>query len=291
MTSSGAVQRRNGSPAVTAQALTLAFFLALTAYFLVPVYWLVVAATKTTADLTATNGLWFAHVNFGQTLRDLFHYDDALFSRWLLNSFGYAGLGALGGTLVSAMAGYALAKYRFPGREAAFALVLGGVLMPPTLLALPLFLLESKLSLTNTYWGVLLPSLITPFGVYLARVYAAISVPDELLEAGRVDGAGELRIFTTIVLRIMSPALVTIFLFQFVAIWNNFFLPLVVLNDRNLWPVTLGLYAWQGKAILFPDVVRIVLAGALVATLPLVVVFFSMQRYLRSGLTAGGVKA
>jgi len=275
---------------LSAQALTLAFFLALAAYFVVPVYWLMVAATKSTADLTATNGLWFAHFSLWRNLRDLFHYDGSLFSRWLLNSLIYAGLGALGGTLISAMAGYGLAKFRFPGREAVFALILGGVLIPATLLALPLFLLESKLGLTNTYWGVLLPSLISPFGVYLARVYATISVPDELLEAGRIEGAGEFRIFTSIVLRIMSPALVTIFLFQFVAIWNNFFLPLVVLNDRSLWPVTLGLYAWEGRAVLFPDVVRIVLAGSLVATVPLVVVFFSMQRYLRSGLSAGAVK-
>ena len=279
-----------GSRALSAQALTLAFFLALAAYFIVPVYWLIVAATKSTADMTATNGLWFAHFGLWRNLRDVFHYDGSLYSRWLLNSVIYAGLGALGGTLISAMAGYGLAKFRFPGREAVFALILGGVLMPATLLALPLFLLESKLGLTNTYWGVLLPSLISPFGVYLARVYATISVPDELLEAGRIEGAGELRIFTTIVLRIMSPALVTIFLFQFVAIWNNFFLPLVVLNDRSLWPVTLGLYAWEGKATLFPDVVRIVLAGSLVATLPLVIVFFSMQRYLRAGLTAGAIK-
>jgi len=281
------------SRAASSHALTFVFFLCLAGYFLFPVYWLVVASTKSTPDLVSTHGLWFAHFQLFKNIGDVFSYDSGLFSRWLLNSLIYAGLGALGGTMIAAMAGFGLAKYRFPGREAVFALILGGVLVPPTLLALPIYLLESKLHMTNTYWGVLLPSMIVsggPFGVYLARVYAEISVPNELLEAGRIEGAGELRIFTTIVLRIMSPALVTIFLFQFVAIWNNFFLPLVVLNDRSLWPVTLGLYAWQGKAVLFPDVVRIVLAGSLVATLPLVIVFFSMQRYLRAGLTAGAIK-
>jgi multiple sugar transport system permease protein len=148
----------------------------------------------------------------------------------------------------------------------------------------------SKVGLTNTYWGVLLPSLVSPFGVYLSRVYAAASVPDELLEAARIDGSGEVRTFFTVVMPIMAPALVTVFLFQFVAIWNNFFLPLVVLSRNDLFPVTLGLYAWQGQALGNPDIVSLVITGSLVASIPLVIMFFALQRYWRAGATAGAVK-
>lgn len=138
------------------------------------------------------------------------------------------------------MAGYALAKYSFPGRELIFNVVLGGVLVPATALALPLFLLFAYVNLTNTYWSVLLPSIVSPFGVYLSRVFASASVPNELIEAARLDGAGEFRIFWQIARHLMAPALVTIFLFQFVVIWNNFFLPLIMLQNQKLYPSRWG---------------------------------------------------
>ena len=148
-------------------------------------------------------------------------------------------------TILAGMCGYALAKYRFRGRELLFNVVLGGVLVPATALALPLFLLFSQVQLTNTFWAVFLPSIVSPFGVYLARVFAEASVPDELLEAARLDGAGEVRTYFTVSIRLMLPALITIFLFQFVGIWNNFFLPLIMLRSEELFPVTYGLYAWN----------------------------------------------
>jgi multiple sugar transport system permease protein len=233
--------------------------------------------------LGSTSGFWFADWGFVSGLFDnldtLFAEDDGRFTRWLVNSAIYAGFGALGSTVIAAFAGYALAKFRFRGREAVFAGILGGVLIPATVLALPLFLLMSRLHLTNTYWAVLLPCLANPFGVYLCRVYSAAAVPDELIEAARIDGAGEVRMFTTLASRILSPALVTVFLFSFVAIWNNFFLPLVMLTDRDLWPVTLGLYGWQQQAMATPELTVLVISGSLVSTLPLLVVFFAMQRY------------
>ena len=276
--------------------LTVVFFVALSVYFLLPVVWLVISATKNTADLYGTSGFWFAHFDLGRNLSDVFSFDGNTFgengqlARWLLNSFVYSGVGAFGATFISAMAGYGLAKYSFRGREAIFKMVLGGLLIPSTVLALPIFLVLSKLNLTNTYWGVLLPSLVSPFGVYLSRVYATASVPNEIIESARLDGAGELRIFFTMAVRIMSPALATVFLFQFVAIWTNFFLPLMVLTDRNLWPVTLGLFAWQQQANIRPDVIRLVVTGSLVATLPLVITFFTLQRYWRAGIATGSVK-
>lgn len=285
-----AFRRSATVPALGSRSLTLVFLLVIAGYCLLPVSWLIFASTKNTGDLYGTFGFWFAEFNLFENLRRLRSEDGGIFIRWMLNSVLYAGLGGLLSMLISALAGYALAKHKFAGREVIFGIILGGVLIPGAVLALPLFLLLSKLGLTNTYLGVLLPSLVSPFGVYLSRVYAEASVPDELLEAARVDGSGEFRTFFTMVLRIMGPALVTVFLFQFVAIWNNFFLPLVVLSRTDLFPVTLGLYAWQGQALGNPDIVSLVITGSLVASLPLVVLFFSLQGYWRAGATAGAVK-
>jgi multiple sugar transport system permease protein len=285
-----ASRRSATGPALGSQLLTLVFLLAFAGYCLLPASWLIFASTKSTADLYGSFGFWFAKFNLFENLRRLTTQNDGIFIRWLLNSVLYAGVGGLLSMVISAMAGFALAKYQFAGRDLIFAIILGGVLIPGAVLALPLFLLLSRVGLTNTYLGVLLPSLVSPFGVYLSRVYAAASVPDELLEAARVDGSGEVRTFFTMVTRIMGPALVTVFLFQFVAIWNNFFLPLVVLSRNDLFPVTLGLYAWQGQALGNPDIVSLVITGSLVASLPLVILFFALQRYWRAGATAGAVK-
>ncbi len=260
-------------------ATTFLFVFAM--YFLVPYFWLFVSATKTGRDLVTTFGLWFApHFNLLANLQFLFRYDHSIFVRWLLNTLIYAGIGAVVGTVLASMAGYALAKYSFPGRTFVFTLVLGSVLVPSMTLALPLFLMMSKVGLTNTYWSVLLPSLVSPFGVYLSRIYAAASVPDELLEAARIDGAGEFRTFTTIAMRLMMPALVTVLLFQFVTIWNNYFLPLIMLSDEQLFPITVGLTNFRFLAI----------PGSLVSTIPLLISCIILQHYWRNGLGTGSVK-
>nr|WP_049822247.1 carbohydrate ABC transporter permease [Arthrobacter sp. H41] len=264
-----------------------------TLYFLTPIWWLLVSSTKTGGEITGSAPLWFTAeslTTFFGNLGNLFTYGDGLFGRWLVNSAIYAGLGALAGTVIAAMCGYALAKYEFRGREAIFNVVLSGVLVPATALALPLFLIFSEVNLTNTLWAVFLPSLVSPFGVYLARIYAAASVPGELLEAARLDGSGEVRTFFTVSTRLMAPALVTIFLFQFVAIWNNFFLPLIMLRDQALFPVTLGLYAWNSQISQIPELRPLVIVGALVSILPLIIAFLGLQRFWSSGLGAGGVK-
>ena len=235
--------------------------------------------------------MWFSgRVALGDNVVRVLTHADGLYVRWMGNSLLYAGVGALGATLVASMAGYALAKYVFPAREAVFNVVLAGVLVPATALALPLFLLLGRFGATNTPLAVLLPSMVSPFGVYLSRIYAAAAVPDELLEAARLDGASELRTFFTITARLMAPALVTVFLFQFVAIWNNFFLPLVMLKDTTLYPVTLGLHTWNSQATQAPELQLLVVVGALLSVVPLIVAFLCLQRFWRSGLGAGGVK-
>jgi len=280
-------RRRIGTQNVLAMA---ALFVA-TVYFLVPVYWLVINATKSSNDIIDSFGLWFSTWNLGANLHDLFTTQNGIYVRWLVNTAIYAFGSAILGTVFSAMAGYALAKYIFPGRNVIFSIVLSALLVPSTALALPLFLLLSKAGLTNTIWSVLLPQIASPFGVYLARIYAAASVPDDLLDAARVDGLGEFRTFFTVATRIMAPALVTVFLFQFVAVWNNYFLPLIMLQDPSLYPLTLGLQtlnATQGNSQQLQY--NLVVAGALISVIPLIVAFLLLQRYWRSGLTAGGVK-
>lgn len=261
-----------------------------TLYFLTPIWWLFIASTKDRGDLLTTAPLWFADWNLFENIGDLFTYDGGIYLRWILNSLGYAGLGALLATVFAGMCGYALAKYRFPGRELFFNVVLGGVLVPATALALPLFLLFSQVNLTNTFWAVLLPSIVSPFGVYLTRIFASASVPDELIEAGRLDGAGEVRTFFTISVRLMTPALITVFLFQFVTIWNNFFLPLIMLRSQELFPITYGLFAWNTQLNQIPELRTYVLVGSFLSIIPLIIAFLMLQRFWQSGLGNGSVK-
>ncbi|GAB3103298.1 carbohydrate ABC transporter permease [Isoptericola nanjingensis] len=261
-------------------------------YFLVPVYWVVVAASKTTDDLFGTNGFWFGN-SFAlfDNLAAVLTYGNGVFIRWFANSVLYAGVGGLIATYLAAAGGYALAKYQFRGRNLIFGLVLGGVLVPGTATALPLFLLFSQLGLANTYWSVLIPSLVSPFGFFLCRIYADATVDTSLVEAARIDGAGELRIFHTLGLRIMTPALVTVFLFQIVGIWNNYFLPLVMLSDQDLYPITLGLNNWNSQTDRLPEFYELTTGGVLLSVIPLAVAMIVLQRFWRGGLTEGAVKA
>lgn len=276
-------------PARWAALLPMVVMTAAAGYFLLPLWWLLVSATKSRGDLSVTDALWFGEVQLLTNCSDLLAREDGLYLRWLANTVLYAVAGALLATLLSALAGFAFAKYRFRGREAAFAAVLAGVLVPPAALALPLFLLFSWAGLTNTYWSVLIPSLVSPLGVYLARL-SAEAIPEELLESARLDGASEYRMVRSVVLRLMRPALGTIFLFQLVAIWNNFSLPLLMLTDDELYPVTLGLYSWNTQVFNDPDLTRLVIVGSGVSVLPLLVAFLGLERYWRSGFLTGAIK-
>ena len=262
----------------------------LTIYFLIPVYFLLVASTKSQGDFVSTFGLWFAHLNLAGNLRTLFTTQDGVFGRWALNSLVYAGGGALIGTFLSALTGYALAKFRFRGRNFLFSVILSGVLVPSATLALPLFLMFSAVHQVNTYWSVILPSVVNPIGVFLARVFTSAAVPDEILESARIDGAGEFRIFRQVSLRLLAPSLVTIFLFQFIGIWNNFFLPMVMLQSQKLYPITLGLFNWNAAVNQQPDLQQSIITGSFVSIVPLIVLFLLLQRFWRTGLSAGAIK-
>ncbi|MDU0967500.1 MAG: carbohydrate ABC transporter permease [Actinomycetaceae bacterium] len=256
-------------------------------YFLFPIYWVIIASTKSNSDLTSTFGLWFAHFDWAGNYDKLMGWTKDLFWRWVLNSLIYSCVAGVVGTLLSVMAGYALAKFRFPGRSATLGIIMGGLLMPVALLTIPLYTMFQHVGLSNTMLSIIIPSCVSPFGVFLGWVYAQSSVPTELIEAARIDGASEARIFFTMVTRLLAPAMVTIFLFIFVATWNNFLLPLMMISTDSLKPVTLGLY---GMMSYFAPAKGAVMLGALLGVIPLIILFLGLQRYWRAGLAAGSVK-
>ncbi|WP_338013552.1 carbohydrate ABC transporter permease [Saccharothrix sp. ALI-22-I] len=262
-------------------------------YFLVPLLWVVIAATKSQPDLLDSPALWFAEFNLVENIEQLFREDDGVYGQWLLNTALYSGLSALGATALAAAAGYGLARFSFVGKRLFETALLGMIMVPATALVLPTYLILSELEIVDTMWAVILPSLLSPFGAYLVRVYVAESVPVELIDAARIDRAGELRIFWQIAVPMMRPAIVTVFLFTLVATWNNYFLPLVMLSDADLYPLTVGLTTWfntaqqeAGTRMLF----NLVVTGSLLAIVPLVVAFVLLQRFWRSGAAAGALK-
>lgn len=272
-------------PAVVLMILALAFFL-------LPLYWVIVGSTKSDNQLFSTYGLSIVFpMHIGENLHRLFTAQGGIFPRWILNSVIYGVAVGFGATLVSAMTGYAFAKFQFPLRRFWFAVILGTITVPFTALVLPIYLLMHDLHLINTYWGVILPSLFNPFGIYLMRIFWTQGFPSELMEAGYIDGASDWYIFARLGLPIVRGGLATVGLFTFVNMWNNFFLPLVIISKNSLYPITLGLTVWNsatesGRGLPY----TIIVAGAFLSILPLALAYLLLQRYWRAGLTVGARK-
>ncbi|MFF3346379.1 carbohydrate ABC transporter permease [Streptomyces sp. NPDC002779] len=285
-----ATRRRGPSGALLSKGVVNGVLIVAAFYTLMPISWLLFAATKNHRDLFATSGFAFGDFNLFANLERVFTFNDGIYLRWFGNSILYSVVGSAVSTFICVATGYAFDKYDFRGKEKLFGLVLGGVLVPTTVIQLPMYLLATKAGVVNTYWALLLPALVNPFGVYLARVFSEGYVPSEVLEAARVDGAGEIRTFARIGLPMLMPGFMTIFLFSFTASWNNFFGALVMLNDEELYPVNLGLFMWNSVTQQQPEFYSLVITGSLVAVVPLIVAFVCLQRFWRSGLTAGAVK-
>jgi cellobiose transport system permease protein len=259
--------------------------------FLAPFYYMIVAASRPMSEmnqfpppLTPGNGLW-------RNIASAWETQPLGLAIW--NSVGVSSVITVTTVLLCTLSGFAFAKQRFAGKKTLFTITVGTMMIPPTLGIVPLYQVMAALDLTGKLSAVVLPSLVTAFGVFFMRQYLIQTLPDELLEAARVDGAGEGRIFLRVVLRLLAPGFVTVLLFQLVATWNNYFLPLIMLNSSDLYPLTVGLAQWQatsqsgsGAQALFSTVIT----GSLVSIIPLVVAFLFLQRYWQSGLTAGGVK-
>ncbi|MFL6674102.1 MAG: carbohydrate ABC transporter permease [Massilia sp.] len=213
-------------------------------------------------------------------------FANAGIGRYFVNSL----LLALGATLLSLLfnvgAGYAFAKLRFRGRERVFRLLLGGLVIPGQVAMLPLFLILKELGLVNTFIGVLVPAAASIFGIFLVRQYA-LTIPDALLEAARLDGASELRIFRSIVLPLLSPILVTLAIFSFLGSWNDFMWPLIVLTDKDMYTLPVALAMLSNEHVQDNE---LMMAGSVLTIVPVLLIFLGLQRYYLQGLLMGSVK-
>ncbi|GGM80114.1 sugar ABC transporter permease [Thermopolyspora flexuosa] len=280
----------NPRKSVTLTVLTGLF----TLYCLLPLAWLVINSTKTQADFVSTFGLApGGRFALWDNIVEVFTYQDGVYSRWLSNTVLYVVVGATVSTFLAALGGYALAKLDFRGKRVFLFVILGSISVPGIALAIPQFLLFAKLGLTNTPWAILIPSFLNPFGLYLMWVFAAEAVPTGLLEAAKIDGAGEFRTFFRIALPLLAPASVTVLLFSFVSIWNNYFLPLIMLKDPAWYPLTVGINQWNklgSQAGAGALIQNLVITSSLLTIIPLIIAFLSLQRYWRAGLSLGAVK-
>ena len=277
----------------TSTQLVLLGFMSI--YALLPLWWMITTIFKNNGQLFTTFGLWFAtpsHLIDNLTI--LFTYDDGIFSRWFLNSLLYSSSIAFGVTLICALAAYGFSKYKFPGRDLVFNIILATIMVPSTALVLPLFLVVQGLGsigipMINTPWAFILPSLANPFALYLMRIFWD-SFPNDIIESARIDGASEALIFWKLGLPLVQSGLVTVSLFAFVGSWNNFFLPLMMLSSNELFPLTLGLSVWNNIQTGSERLYTVIVLASLISILPLLTAFILLGRYWQSGVSAGAVK-
>ena len=250
-----------------------------------PFVWMAVSSFKPNAEVQAIPPTWLPESPTIGNYQELF--DRLRFPTYFFNSTLVAVVVTLGNLLFCSMLGYALAKLDFRGKRVVFALVLGTLMVPAMVTFVPLFVLVSNLGLANTFPGLFLPYLLQPLGVFLMRQYF-LGLPDELIQAARVDGAGELRIFWNVMLPLAGPALATLAILTFLGSWNNFLWPLVVAQTEDYYtlPVALALYSIGQNATKY----GLLLAGAVVVVLPVIVIFLVLQRYFVQGISMTGIK-
>jgi multiple sugar transport system permease protein len=251
---------------------------------LFPLAWMAMASLMPAGEASAYPMSWVP-----STL-SLEHYR-ALFSRleivrYIGNSALIAGAVTLISLVVNSMAGYAFAKLSFPGRERVFRGLVATLVVPGQVTMLPLFMLLKYLGLINSFWGVIVPGMASVFGIFLFRQYA-LSIPDSLLDAARIDGAGEWRIYRSIVLPLCKPILLTLAVFTFMGTWNDFMWPLVVLTDSRLHTLPVALANLSGEHV---QDTELMMAGALLTVLPVIVLYALLQRYYIEGIMVGSIK-
>ena len=269
--------------AVSAVAVQAALA-ALAAATLLPLLWMVSASLMPAGEATGLPPRLLPSAITLEHYRALFTRLDL--ARAGLNSIGIAAAVTLIALLVNSMAGYAFAKLRFAGRERIFRLLLAALVIPAQVAMLPLFLLLKELRLVNTYAGVIVPGMASVFGIFLVRQYA-LSIPESVLDAARIDGAGELRIYRSLVLYLCAPILVTLAVFTFMGTWNDFMWPLVVLADARRYTLPVALASLAGEHV---QDVELMMAGAVLTVLPVLVLFVCLQRYYIAGIMTGSTK-
>jgi multiple sugar transport system permease protein len=249
-----------------------------------PLVWMVAASFMPTGEAASVPPRLIPSAPTLEHYRTLFTRLDL--TRALANSVLVATAVTALSTLFNSLAGYAFAKLRFPGRDRVFALLIAALVIPGQVAMLPLFLMLRELGLINTYAGVIIPGLASIFGIFLVRQYA-LAIPDSLLDAARVDGASELRIYWSLVVPFCMPVLVTLALFTFMGTWNDFLWPLIVLTDADRYTLPVALANLLGEHV---QDVELMMAGAVLTVLPIVVLFLCLQRYYIEGIVSGSVK-
>ncbi|HEX3601155.1 MAG TPA: carbohydrate ABC transporter permease [Lacipirellulaceae bacterium] len=249
-----------------------------------PLAWMVTASLMPTGEAQSfPPRFWPSHITFA-------HYADLFerlnMARYFGNSLLVATAVTLLSVLLNSMAGYALAKLRFAGRERIFRFLIAGLVIPAQVAMIPLFLFMKQLGLINTYWAVILPSAASILGIFLIRQYA-LTVPDALLDAARMDGASEWRIYRSVVLPLLRPILVTLGVFTFMATWNDFMWPLVALIDGDMRTLPVALAVLSGEHV---QDTELMMAGSVVTLLPVLLLFLLVQRYYVAGIVAGSIK-
>lgn len=292
----------SGAHAIRAMlaALRWLLLLAFAVYCVLPLLWLIIAPSKTDAQITGQAPLSFGSWDqVAVAWQNLMSYADGVIIVWALNSVWYS-IASLAITLVTSLtAGYALAVSRIPLRKPLLILTLVTMMLPPTALVLPLFLEINAVGLTNTALSVILPASFYPFGVYLAFIYFSTTLPRELLEAARLDGSSEWGVFCNVGLPLAKPLIGLLAFFSFVANWNNYFLPYVMLSREDTYNLPVGLGALiagtpalnpaNGGSFLPIHRPEVALAG-LIVVVPIAIIFLFCQRYLVRGILAGSVK-
>jgi multiple sugar transport system permease protein len=260
--------------------LTIGFILVVT-----PFVWMILGSFKSEGELRQVPPTWWPQTGTLDNYRDLF--SKAKFLTYFFNSTLVAVCVTVGNVVFCSMVGYALAKLEFRGKKLVFGLVMGTLLLPGMVTFVPLFVLVANMGLVDSYPGLILPFLVTPFGVFLMRQFI-LGLPDDLLDAGRIDGAGELRIFRQIILPLCGPALGTLGILTFLGSWNSFLWPLVVAQTQDYYtlPVALALFSTGQNETNY----GLLLAGATVVVMPIVIVFLILQRRFIEGIATTGIK-
>lgn len=249
-----------------------------------PLAWMVMASVMPAGEASAYPMSWVPSALSLEHYRALFSRLEVV--RYIMNSALIAGAVTLISLVVNSMAGYAFAKLSFPGRERVFRGLVATLVVPGQVTMLPLFMLLKYLGLINSYWGVIVPGMASVFGIFLFRQYA-LSIPDSLLDAARIDGAGEWRIYRSIVLPLCKPILLTLAVFTFMGTWNDFMWPLVVLTDSRLHTLPVALANLSGEHV---QDTELMMAGALLTVLPVIVLYALLQRYYIEGIMVGSIK-
>ncbi len=282
------------------KVISLIILVILAILFLFPLYWIITGAFKPTTDIYSAETVWWPSQWVLRNFRELFSSRSApLFQigsltgstvpaaiRWLINTVFMAVMAMLLTCVTATMAGYALAKKRFVGRNVVFTLIVCAMALPKQVILIPLIREISALGLYNNLWAVIFPTVGWPFGVFLMRQFSE-SIPGEMLEAARIDGASEARTFTQIVLPMVKPGIGALAIFTFINSWNDYFMQLIMLTSSSNYTISVGIATLQGES---STDFGILMAGAALAAVPIIIVFLIFQKYFTQGITMGAVK-